>query len=205
MEFDKQFEDIISSQKAVLTRNRENIRTAGEVFTPDNIVMKMIDLIPDGMWKNPAVGYLEPTCGNGQFLVRMLVRRLKAGVHLNDALNTLIGMDISEKNILDSHKRIYGICVAQLKNMGYSPNTKEWERTCIEIAGIVRNNIFKVNDSLEYINSGKFAKKKYFRTDPNGENAVLTKSQRMEKLKKISENFYSDTKTLWVLSQGETQ
>ena len=78
-------------------RSKENVRNNGEVFTPTHIVDDMLKLIPEKAWKDPSFVFIEPTCGNGQFLVRIFQKRIDADIPVLDALNTIIGMDISEE------------------------------------------------------------------------------------------------------------
>jgi hypothetical protein len=61
-----------------LTRSKERVRDLGEVFTPDFLVEKMLDLFPEDAWGEDK-NWLEPTCGNGQFILGILRRKLSKG------------------------------------------------------------------------------------------------------------------------------
>ena len=89
-----------------LVRSKDNIKNSGEVFTPTHIVDVMLDLIPDHVWNDPEYVFIEPSCGNGQFIERIYRRRVEAGIDPQRAIDTLIGLDISNQNILDSQQRI---------------------------------------------------------------------------------------------------
>ena len=69
-------------------RNRDNVRNNGEVFTPTPIVDSMNDLVPLDAWKDKEFVFIEPTCGNGQFLTRIFEKRIANGLTIEEALNT---------------------------------------------------------------------------------------------------------------------
>lgn len=62
-----------------LVKSVERVRDLGEVFTPASTVKAMLDLLPASMWvPHPSPTFLEPSCGDGNFLVAILVRKLDA-------------------------------------------------------------------------------------------------------------------------------
>ena len=98
-----------------LVKSSERVRDAGEVFTPFNIIEDMLDLLPEEAWScRPSKTYLEPSCGNGRFLVVVLYRKFAAlkdvlksesseivkATYALEALASIYGIDISEDNIL---------------------------------------------------------------------------------------------------------
>jgi hypothetical protein len=98
-----------------LVKSSERVRDAGEVFTPFNIIEDMLDLLPPETWSfGPSKTFLEPSCGNGRFLVVVLYRKFAAlktilnsdlqqqvkAAHALEALSSIYGIDISEDNIL---------------------------------------------------------------------------------------------------------
>jgi hypothetical protein len=170
-------------------RSRENIRANGEVFTPFPIVDKMLALIPDAAWNDPEYCFLEPACGNGQFLVRIFEKRIAAGMSIEVALNTMIGMDISQENILDSHFRLYERACYQMTVEGVQPQSREWFSRAVRIVAIVTTNIFKVSDSLDYIKSGKLEQKKFFFDDPTGSGQTLAFGTQVQMLDRIDQQF----------------
>lgn len=64
-------------ENTIQVKSKERIRNHGEVFTPDFIVNDMLDLV-----KNEAERvesrFLEPACGDGNFLAPILERKLEA-------------------------------------------------------------------------------------------------------------------------------
>src|SRR3984957_15033709 len=60
-----------------LTRSKKRVADHGEVFTPRWLVEKMIDLVK-GETERINSRFLEPACGSGNFLLRVLQRKLAA-------------------------------------------------------------------------------------------------------------------------------
>jgi hypothetical protein len=103
-----------------LVKSSERVRDLGEVFTPRQIVDDMLDLLPKEMWAvDPSPTFLEPACGDGNFLVAILERKLNAvasawkkgnlpagdsheglAFHCLQAAASIYGVDISEHNIV---------------------------------------------------------------------------------------------------------
>lgn len=59
-----------------LIKSRDRVQEHGEVFTPPFIVARMLDLV-DAKVKNYQARFLEPACGDGNFLCAILERRLQ--------------------------------------------------------------------------------------------------------------------------------
>lgn len=85
-----------------LIKSKERVRDRGEVFTPSHIVKDMCDLIPCDIWQNISSTFLEPACGNGNFLVEILSRKLELCQTEDDALaacGSIFGVDIAQDNV----------------------------------------------------------------------------------------------------------
>jgi 16S rRNA G966 N2-methylase RsmD len=72
----------------------------GEVFTPIELVCKILDKIPEEVWRNPNATFLDPCMGKGTFLLE-IVRRLVYiyGYTEDDAKSRVYGYDIRVKYI----------------------------------------------------------------------------------------------------------
>jgi len=72
----------------------------GEVFTPIELVCKILDKIPEEVWTNPNATFLDPCMGKGTFLLE-IVRRLTYiyGYTEDDAKSRVYGYDIRVKYI----------------------------------------------------------------------------------------------------------
>lgn len=106
------------------TISKDRVQQYGEVFTPDSIVNDMLDLADAEIKKLDSVEdikayidttYLEPSCGNGNFLIRILDRKLEAVQMLDEseqeiwllhALTSIYGVDIQFDNIQNSKDRM---------------------------------------------------------------------------------------------------
>lgn len=103
-----------------LVKSSERVRDLGEVFTPDKTVNEMLNLLPPAMWDvHPAPLFFEPACGDGNFLIAILERKLAqvakqykrgklaagsddeaAQFHALEALSSIYAVDISIENIV---------------------------------------------------------------------------------------------------------
>ena len=50
-----------------------------EVFTPPDVVIQMLDTLPQELFKNPDTKFLDPACKTGVFL-REIAKRLIVGL-----------------------------------------------------------------------------------------------------------------------------
>ena len=90
-----------------LIRSQERVREHGEVFTPPHIVDEMIALIPDEVWVDSNKNTLEPTCGNGNFIVAILRKKMTCGQTILQALRGTYGIDIMPDNIITVYHKVY--------------------------------------------------------------------------------------------------
>ena len=128
-----------------LIKDKSRVKSNGEVFTPAHIVSDMLDMTDKAIfgiegndaWKfyEFVYGcadanklrkyiyktYLEPSCGNGNFLVQMLERKLVSAIKVfilsNDkeefllnmyrCFTTIYGVDIKGDNVIESKNRMY--------------------------------------------------------------------------------------------------
>ena len=60
-----------------LIKSRERVADHGEVFTPEWLVEAMLDLVKDESERIDS-RFLEPACGSGNFIVKVLQRKLAA-------------------------------------------------------------------------------------------------------------------------------
>lgn len=94
-----------------LMKSKERVRQHGEVFTPKWIVDKMLDQpgIKEAT-ENLRATFLEPSAGEGAFLVEILNRRLNLAYQQSDSLqeyeenaliglSTLYGIELLEDNV----------------------------------------------------------------------------------------------------------
>ena len=72
----------------------------GEVFTPIKLVNKILDKIPEEVWKNPESVFLDPCMGKGTFLLEIVIRLVYIyGYTEEDAKSRVYGYDIRVKYV----------------------------------------------------------------------------------------------------------
>ena len=80
-------------------RDQERIKATAEVFTPTPLVQEMLDQLPTNLFTDPSKTFLDPTCGDGQFLSEVLIRKVQNGIPFEQALSTIYGVDIMQDNV----------------------------------------------------------------------------------------------------------
>ena len=97
-------------------------RTATEIFTPDWLVKDMCDMLaaesPNEDIFAPERTFLEPTCGDGNFVVEILRRKFDRCCFRQDyttALKSVYGLDIQADNIEECIRRVTELCKRYFK------------------------------------------------------------------------------------------
>lgn len=124
-------------------KSKARVKERGEVFTAEREVKAMCDLIPEEVWQDITKTFLEPACGNGNFLVEIFERKLKYCKDEKDglkALASIVGIDIAQDNCFESRVR--------LMTMYGKAFPKAREASLLLASGILRNNIL-CGDSLK--------------------------------------------------------
>ena len=85
-----------------IERSDDRIDITGEVFTPIKLCNSMIDEISEENLKNPNSVFLDPTAGNGNFLVALKTKLLN--YHTEDHI--LNHMLYSVELMSDNHKEL---------------------------------------------------------------------------------------------------
>lgn len=80
-----------------------------EVFTPPNIVNQMLDMLPQGLFRNPDTTFLDPACKTGVFL-REIAKRLIEGLEPQMP-------DLQERIDHIYHKQLFGIAITELTSL----------------------------------------------------------------------------------------
>lgn len=101
-------------------KSKERVTQRGEVFTAEREVNAMLDLVKNECLR-PDSRFLEPACGDGNFLSAILRRKLaelrrKYKKSPRDyerlaivAIGSLYGIDIMDDNVLACRKRLFSI------------------------------------------------------------------------------------------------
>lgn len=118
----------------------ERVRKFGEVFTPGWVVRDMLDMLEaesPGCFE-PERTFLEPTCGEGAFVVEILRRKFERcrGRHeYTVALESVYGFEIQADNVEKCIENVTALCGEYFK-------LTPWER------GIISDHIIQC-DSLK--------------------------------------------------------
>jgi hypothetical protein len=104
-------QQLIDLEYATDTRKsrRKGTNSTQEFFTPWTIVKKMCDKIPQSDWSNPEKTFLEPSLGNGNFVLAIIYYRLNAGIDWKTALETLYGVELMEDNVEECRERVLAL------------------------------------------------------------------------------------------------
>lgn len=89
-------------------RDRNRVKSTGEVFTPTPLVQEILEKLPQDQFTDPTKTFLDPSCGDGQFLSEVIIRKVENGSTYEQALATTYGVDLMEDNCLECIRRLYG-------------------------------------------------------------------------------------------------
>ncbi|MBR1454241.1 MAG: hypothetical protein IJ593_06310 [Lachnospiraceae bacterium] len=113
VEISERLIDKVVADSEVLIKSKSRVEKNGEVFTPRNIVRDMLNL--DGIKDisyNLDTTFLEPACGNGNFIVQIIARKLSSvrdetfDRDVIQAISTVYGVDIEEDNVCETRERV---------------------------------------------------------------------------------------------------
>lgn len=146
------------------TNDAARVRSFGEVFTPRASAEKMLALLDPTVWEDADATFLEPTCGDGAFLVPVVEKRYRALLGsaaaearpplskrtqaMALALDSSFGFDIQEDNVGACRANLLRLVVRELpETVGAgSLGGPEWEFLAWACAAIAAN--VAVKDAL---------------------------------------------------------
>jgi hypothetical protein len=92
-----------------IERDRLRIKETAEVFTPTHLVKEMLDNLSQELFEDPTKTFLDPSCGDGQFLSEVVIRKMeRSGCTLEQALSTTYGVELMEDNVKLCKERLAG-------------------------------------------------------------------------------------------------
>lgn len=80
-------------------RDKLRVKSTGEIFTPTPLVQEILDKLPQELFKDPTKTFCDPSCGDGQFLSEVLIRKLENGIDFETALSTIYGVELMADNV----------------------------------------------------------------------------------------------------------
>ena len=136
-------------------KSKSRVREKGEVFTNEREVNAMLDLVKQETERIDSK-FLEPACGNGNFLIEILKRKLKVvksrykksqWEYEKNALISVMsvyGVDIMPDNITECIERLYNLFLDYYK----STFKKEVKQDYLEIVKFVLSKNILCGDAL---------------------------------------------------------
>lgn len=155
----------MENKQGLIMNNRERVRDYGEVFTPVKIVNDILDM-PGLNEASRSMGkrFLEPTAGEGVFLVQVLLRKLttvasKQSLSLVGfenyslyALSSLYGIELLEDNVQRCGKNLYETYYDFYKEMALKHGKDVKENVLQSAKFIISKNIVE-GDFLKRLTS----------------------------------------------------
>ena len=108
-----------------LIKSKKRVTDHGEVFTPDWLVEAMLDLVKDETERLDS-RFLEPACGSGNFLTKILKRKLaavelrygKSDFDRNQyallSLMSIYGIELLKDNVVECHANLLEVLISYL-------------------------------------------------------------------------------------------
>ena len=87
-------------------REKARVKSTGEVFTPTPLVQEILNKLHQDVFTDPTKTFLDPTCGDGQFLGEVLIRKMENGSTFEQALSTTYGVDLMQDNVALCRERL---------------------------------------------------------------------------------------------------
>ncbi|MGN1052343.1 MAG: restriction endonuclease subunit M, partial [Candidatus Scatosoma sp.] len=130
-------------------KSKKRVSERGEVFTAEREVKAMCDLVAQECDRIDS-RFLEPACGNGNFLAEILTRKLATVKKLYKsnpydyerysvlAITSIYGVDIMQDNVQECRERLFA-----LWNKGYKAVCKKAtnDETCEAVQYVLSKNI----------------------------------------------------------------
>ena len=92
-----------------IERDTLRVKATSEVFTKTEDVQICLDEFEESIWLNVNQKFIDPSCGDGQFLSEVVIRKMeKSGCTLEQALSTTYGVELMEDNVKLCKERLAG-------------------------------------------------------------------------------------------------
>lgn len=82
-----------------IDRDSIRVKATQEVFTPTDMVINILDRMDQKFFSNSEQNFIDPTCGDGQFLGEVLIRKMENGSTFEQSLQTIYGVDLMPDNV----------------------------------------------------------------------------------------------------------
>jgi hypothetical protein len=122
-------------------RSQHRVKQTAEVFTPTPLVQEILDQLPQEVFTDPTKTFLDPTCGDGQFLSEVIIRKMENGSSYEQALSTTYGADLMRDNVRECIKRLYMVDDSAITELCGNNVPKSWRTDGLKC-------VYKVNGKL---------------------------------------------------------
>lgn len=92
-----------------IERSKERVKQTGEVFTPLELVDEILDQLPGDQFTDPSKTFLDPACGDGNFLVQVIRYKIHNGSTVQQALETTYGVELMADNVRHCKERLLAL------------------------------------------------------------------------------------------------
>ena len=149
-----------------LVKSKQRVADVGEVFTPSWLVDELLNELPPNLFDDPTKTFIDPACGDGNFLIEVVKRKLMSGATPLQALSATYGVDIMPDNVVECRQRLFAT-VAASTDLNYSREPHLLKRY------LKRRNLRKIQQTLRsnirYGDTLKFDIEDIFATQPSEE------------------------------------
>lgn len=127
-------------EKMMQIKSKERVKNQGEVFTNAREVNAMLDLIPD---LTIDMTFLEPTCGNGNFVIEIFRRKFDLCKKKSDflrALESVVAIDIMADNVQECKERVKTLYLSygQKENIDFILDTQIFQGNSLAIMRLLQ-------------------------------------------------------------------
>lgn len=112
MNKDFNIEEFLSLEGYATAERQERRKGSGgsqEFYTPFKLVKHMGDKISEDKWSDINADFLEPSMGNGQFVVYIIYNKIMHGSTWYEALQHTWGVELLGDNVRETHQRIHNL------------------------------------------------------------------------------------------------
>ena len=87
-------------------RDKTRVKQTQEVFTPTEMVQDLLNHLPEGIFSDLNQSFIDNSCGDGQFLSEVLIRKVENNIPFEQALLTVYGVDLMQDNVTLCRERL---------------------------------------------------------------------------------------------------
>jgi hypothetical protein len=149
-----------------LVKTKKRVADVGEVFTPRWLVDEIIETLPESLFEDSRKTFIDPACGNGNFLVEVIVKKRQRGATALEALATTYGVDIMADNVVECRHRAFKAAI-QGDDLNYHSESNLFKRF------VKKRMLYRmrrlVHQNIRHGDTLKFEMEDIFSTKPSEE------------------------------------